>query len=219
MPDHTFSDQLLQGAGDVFDRHFRIDAVLIEEVDAVCPEALQASLRNRLDVLGPAIGAATAFAGLEIDVETELGHDHYPIANEPRFAETPPARIVPALADEGIYIASESSFHRVLHAHGQMNRKVRAQPPRTSRPPTTHIATRPGDVWCWDVTVLPAQIQGCWFYLYLILDLYSRKIVGFEVHDTTVPSTRLIRPGERRWPRTCMPSRYGRCCTATTAQP
>ena len=106
------------------------------------------------------------------------------IANEPRFAETPPARIVPALADEGIYIASESSFHRVLRAHGQMNRRGRAQPPRTSRPPTTHIASRPGDVWCWDVTFLPAQIQGRWFYFYLILDLYSRKIVGFEVHDT-----------------------------------
>jgi putative transposase len=106
------------------------------------------------------------------------------VANEPRFAETPPARIVPALADEGIYIASESSFHRVLRAHGQMNRRGRAQPPRTSRPPTTHIATRPGDVWCWDVTFLPAQIHGRWFYFYLILDLYSRKIVGFEVHDT-----------------------------------
>ena len=106
------------------------------------------------------------------------------MANEPRFAETPPARIVPALADEGIYIASESSFHRVLRAHGQMNRRGRARPPRTSRPPTTHIATRPGEVWCWDVTFLPAQIQGRWFYLYLILDLYSRKIVGFEVHDT-----------------------------------
>jgi transposase InsO family protein len=65
-----------------------------------------------------------------------------------------------------------------------MNRRGRAQPPRTSRPPTTHIATRPGDVWCWDVTFLPAQIQGRWFYFYLILDLYSRKIVGFEVHDT-----------------------------------
>ena len=105
------------------------------------------------------------------------------VANEPRFAETP-ARIVPALADEGIYIASESSFHRVLRAHGQMNRRGRARPPRTSRPPTTHIATRPGDVWCWDVTFLPAQIQGRWFYFYLIVDLYSRKIVGFEVHDT-----------------------------------
>ena len=45
------------------------------------------------------------------------------IANEPRFAETPAARIVPALADQGIYIAGESSFHRVLRAHGQMNRR------------------------------------------------------------------------------------------------
>jgi transposase InsO family protein len=106
------------------------------------------------------------------------------VANEPRFAETPPARIVPALADEGIYIASESSFHRVLRAQGQMHRRGRAEPPRTSRPPTTHIATRPAEVWCWDVTFLPAQIQGRWFYFYLILDLYSRKIVGFEVHDT-----------------------------------
>ena len=106
------------------------------------------------------------------------------VANEPRFAETPPARIVPALADEGIYLASESSFHRVLRAHGQMSRRGRARPPQTLRPPTTHIATGPGEVWCWDVTFLPAKIQGCWFYFYLILDLYSRKIVGFEVHDT-----------------------------------
>lgn len=106
------------------------------------------------------------------------------VANEPRFADTPPARIVPALADEGVYIASESSFHRVLRAHGQMNRRGRARPPRPSRPPSTHIASRPGDVWCWDVTFLPAQLHGRWFYLYLILDLYSRKIVGFEVHAT-----------------------------------
>jgi transposase InsO family protein len=106
------------------------------------------------------------------------------VSNEARFAETPPARIVPVLADEGVYIASESSFHRVLRAHGQMNRRGRARPPRPSRPPTTHIAIRPGNVWCWDVTFLPANVQGRWFYLYLILDLYSRKIVGFEVHDT-----------------------------------
>jgi transposase InsO family protein len=106
------------------------------------------------------------------------------VANEPRFAEIPPARIVPMLADEGIYIASESSFHRVLRAHGQMNRRGRASPPRPSRPPTTHVAAAPGQVWCWDITFLPAPVKGQWFYLYLILDLYSRKIVGFEVHDT-----------------------------------
>lgn len=106
------------------------------------------------------------------------------VANEPRFADTPPARIVPELADEGIYLASEASFHRVLRAHGQLNRRGRAQPPRQSGPPRTHVATRPGEVWCWDVTFLPAQVHGRWFYLYLILDLYSRKIIGFEVHDT-----------------------------------
>jgi putative transposase len=65
------------------------------------------------------------------------------VANQPRFADTPPARMVPALADEGIYLASEASFHRVLRAHGQMNHRGRAQPPRTSRPPTTHSPPAP----------------------------------------------------------------------------
>lgn len=106
------------------------------------------------------------------------------VANEPRFADLPPARIVPALADEGVYLASEASFHRVLRAEGQMTRRGRARPPRTSGPPRTHVATAPGQVWCWDVTFLPAAIRGRWFYLYLILDLFSRKVVGFEMHET-----------------------------------
>ncbi len=106
------------------------------------------------------------------------------LANAPRFASTPPARIVPALADEGIYVASEASFHRVLRAHGQMRRRGRARPPRTAGPPSTHVAAAPGQVWCWDVTFLRARVQGRWFYLYLILDLSSRKIVGHEVHET-----------------------------------
>ena len=106
------------------------------------------------------------------------------LANQPRFASTPPAHIVPALADEGIYVASEASFHRVLRQHGQMRRRGRARPPRTAGPPSTHVATASGQVWCWDVTFLPARVQGRWFYLFLILDLYSRKIVGHEVHET-----------------------------------
>jgi putative transposase len=111
------------------------------------------------------------------------------VANDPRFADTPPARIVPApivpaLADEDVYLASESTFHRVLRAHGQMNRRGRARPPRASRTPATHIAAAPGEIRCWDVTFLPAHVEGRRFYFYMILDLYSRKIVGFEVHDT-----------------------------------
>ena len=104
------------------------------------------------------------------------------MANEPRFASVPPARIVPMLADEGIYLASESSFSRVLREHGQGRRRGRSRAPRPVRPPTTHIATAVRQVWCWDITYLTAIVTGRWFHLYLILDLYSRKIVGWEVH-------------------------------------
>ena len=106
------------------------------------------------------------------------------VANEPRFASVPPARIVPMLADEGVYLGSESSMARVLREHGQNARRGRAKAPKATRPPTTHIATAPGQVWCWDMTYLPANVMGRWFHLYLILDLYSRKIVGAEVHDS-----------------------------------
>jgi putative transposase len=104
-------------------------------------------------------------------------------ANEPRFAELPPARIVPMLADEGTYIASESSFSRVLRAHGQVRHRGRSKTPQRSKPPSTHVATGPRQLWCWDLTFLASQVLGQWFYLYVILDVYSRKIVGFEVHE------------------------------------
>ena len=103
------------------------------------------------------------------------------VANEPRFADQPPARIVPTLADESVYIASESSFQRVLRAHGQNAHRGRSRAPQPSRTATTHVATAPGQVWCWDMTYLPTQVQGQWFYLYLIMDLYSRMIVGWEI--------------------------------------
>ena len=118
------------------------------------------------------------------------------VANEPRFAELPPARIVPALADEGSYIASESSFYRVLRAHHQIRHRGRAHAPTAApKPPTTHHATRPRQVWCWDMTYLPTAVLGQWFYLYLILDLYSRKIVGFtvEANDHSDHAAHLLR--------------------------
>ncbi len=116
-------------------------------------------------------------------------------ANEPRFADLPPARIVPMLADEGVYLASESTFSRVLRAEGQTGHRGRSKAPRKQRPPTTHVATMPGQVWCWDMTYLPAEVAGRWFYLYLILDLYSRKVVGWEVHaeDASDHACHLVR--------------------------
>ena len=106
------------------------------------------------------------------------------IANEPRFAAFPPARMVPTLADEGVYNASESSFSGVLRAHGQTRHRGRAKAPRRVRPPTTHVATAPRQVWTWDMSFLPTQVVGVLCYLYFILDIYGRKIVDFEVHET-----------------------------------
>ena len=106
------------------------------------------------------------------------------VANESRFSCVPPARIVPMLADEGVYLANESSFTRVLRAHGQTAHRGRAKVPKAVRPPTTHIASAARQVWCLDMTYLPTTVMGRWFHLYLILDLYSRKIVGWEVHDS-----------------------------------
>jgi hypothetical protein len=62
------------------------------------------------------------------------------VANEPRFAAVPPARIVPMLADEGVYLASESSLTRVLRAQGRTAHRGRAKAPKAVRPPTTYIA-------------------------------------------------------------------------------
>jgi len=117
------------------------------------------------------------------------------IANAPRFAELPPTRIVPMLADEGTDLASESTFARLLREQGQAQHRGRAKAPRKTRPPTTHVATAPRQVWCWDMTFLPTAIAGQWFYLYLILDLYSRKIVGWEVHasDDSDHAAHLVR--------------------------
>jgi putative transposase len=105
------------------------------------------------------------------------------VLNEPRFADKPPAYIVATLADEGVYIASEASFYRIMRQHGQNQRRGRARPPRAQRAPSTHVATAPNQLWCWDMTYLPSLIKGQFFYFYMILDVFSRKIVGWEVHE------------------------------------
>jgi transposase InsO family protein len=104
------------------------------------------------------------------------------VCNRPENADRPPTQIVPKLADEGEYIASESTFYRILRRVGQQHHRGRAKSPRKSRPPSSHTATAPNQIWCWDITWLAGPIRGQFYFLYLILDLYSRKIVGWEVH-------------------------------------
>ncbi len=104
------------------------------------------------------------------------------ICNQPEFASLPPSQIVPRLADQGRYLASESTFYRVLRAANQQHHRGRSQTPRHHARPATHIARQANSVWSWDITYLPSPVRGQYYYLYLISDVYSRKAVGWEVH-------------------------------------
>jgi len=103
--------------------------------------------------------------------------------NRPEYASLPPSQIVPMLADQGQYIGSESSFYRVLRDAEQLHHRGKSQPPRKVEKPKAHQAAGPNQVWSWDITYLASSVLGMFFRLYLVMDIYSRKIVGWEVHE------------------------------------
>lgn len=105
------------------------------------------------------------------------------LCNQPEYQSLPPSQIVPMLADQGRYIASESSFYRVLHEVGQVNSRGRSDAPRKVEKPKGYKAEAPNQVWSWDITYLASAIKGVFYRLYMIEDIFSRKIVGWEVHE------------------------------------
>jgi putative transposase len=102
------------------------------------------------------------------------------VVNQPEFQSLPPSQIVPILADRGVYLASESTFYRVLKSRNMQHHRGRSKKP-SNKPISTHCATGPNQVWMWDITWLPGPAKGIYFYLYLILDLYSRKIIAWDI--------------------------------------
>lgn len=102
------------------------------------------------------------------------------VATSAAFRDLSPKQIVPQLADQGRYIASESSFYRVLKEHQMLTHRQAARP-ATTRPPRALTATGACQVWSWDITFLRTSVQGMFFYLYLFLDVWSRKILAAEV--------------------------------------
>lgn len=102
------------------------------------------------------------------------------VANSPEFRDKSPKQIVPMLADRGEYVASEASFYRVLKEADQLAHRGRARPKVASRPKEL-VASAPNQVWCWDITYLRASVRGSFYYLYLAVDVWSRKIVGYSV--------------------------------------
>jgi transposase InsO family protein len=102
------------------------------------------------------------------------------IATSVRFRELAPSQIVPILAEEGVYVASESSFYRVLRQEKLLAHRQRSRPRQHGRP-EEHVATGPNQVWSWDITYLRSALRGQFYYLYLVVDVWSRKIVAWEV--------------------------------------
>jgi putative transposase len=103
-------------------------------------------------------------------------------ANRPEHCDLSPKQIVPRLADEGVFIASESTFYRILKEEDALHHREPSKPRSVSRP-REHIATGPCQVLSWDITYLRSAVRGAFHYLYLVEDVWSRKIVGWAVHD------------------------------------
>lgn len=102
------------------------------------------------------------------------------IATSRELRELAPSQIVPILAEQGIYVASESSFYRVLRERKLLTHRERSCPRQNSRP-AQHISTGPNQVWSWDITYLRSALRGQYYFLYLVVDVWSRKIVAWEV--------------------------------------
>jgi len=125
------------------------------------------------------------------------------IANSKPFRDLSPKQIVPRLADEGQYIASESTMYRILREEGLMNHRLSSRPP--SAPPKGHAASGPCQIWSWDITYLKTTIKGRFFYLYLFMDVWSRMIVAAQVHadELSDHSSRLLAHACMRYSSDC----------------
>jgi len=105
------------------------------------------------------------------------------VLNAERFADKSPAQAWAVLLDEGIYLASVSTMYRVLRAADQVReRRAQAAHPARVRPELT--ADGPSQVWNWDITKLKGPARGVWFDLFVMLDIFSRKAIHWEVHAT-----------------------------------
>lgn len=105
------------------------------------------------------------------------------VCNSEEFGSLPPSQIVPRLADVDVYLGSVSSFYRILKEHKQLAHRGKSKVRRKVKKPTAYVATMPNQVWSWDITYLRTSVRGSFYYLYLMEDIFSRKIVGWEIHE------------------------------------
>lgn len=106
------------------------------------------------------------------------------LLNSEAFKDLPPSQVVPRLADQGLYVASESTLYRLLREVGQLGHRRLERTAQKRSKPRALVATQPDQIYCWDISYLPTLVRGIYFYLYLFVDLFSRRIVGWQVYDS-----------------------------------
>lgn len=105
------------------------------------------------------------------------------VANSDEFGSLPPSQIVPILADRGKYLASEATFYRILRAENLLRHRGAERPAQRRHKPRALRATAPNQLFSWDITYLPTPVKGLYLYLYLFMDIFSRKVVGWQIYD------------------------------------
>jgi len=121
------------------------------------------------------------------------------VLNEERFCDQAPAEIYATLLDQGKYLCSERTMYRILAENRQVReRREQLRHPRYAAPEL--LATRPNEVWSWDITKLLGPAKWTYFYLYVILDIFSRYVVGWMVayRESAELAQRLIQETLRR---------------------
>ena len=103
------------------------------------------------------------------------------VACSERFRDCTPYEIVAILAQEGTYVASVSTFYRILRAEGQLHHRAESRPARRRAAPPELVASGPNQIYSWDITYLKTGVSGIFLYAYLVIDVWSRKIVGWSV--------------------------------------
>lgn len=120
--------------------------------------------------------------------------------NSREFRDLSPKQIVPKLATRGEYVASEATIYRILRDEDQLKHREKSRLPSKRHKPQELVAAEPNEVWSWDITYLRSSVRGVFFYLYMAVDVWSRKVVAWDVHqeESSQHASRLLGDAYRR---------------------
>ncbi|OKI65906.1 IS3 family transposase, partial [Micromonospora sp. CB01531] len=104
------------------------------------------------------------------------------VLDSPQFVDAAPAQVYAVLLDQGLYVGSIATMYRILREHRQV-RERRRQARHRPRTRPELVATGPGQVYSWDITKLAGPVKGVYYDAYVMIDVYSRYIVGVRVHS------------------------------------